>query len=86
MDGHVQTMKINATDKPKRGGDKHPVIKVIIVPTHVQKKDGADTRYTRTHNKSATMTAPVSIQISPPPLVALSRSPVDTPSLRASNL
>jgi hypothetical protein len=55
-------MKINEVDKPKRGGDKYPVINVTIVHTHVQKKDGVEMLYTRTCNKSATVMAPVSIQ------------------------
>lgn len=75
-------MKINEADKPKHGGDKYPVINLIIVHTHVQKKDVVETRYTRTCNISETTMAPVSIQISPPPLEALSRSPVDTPSVK----
>jgi hypothetical protein len=80
-------MKINEADKPKHGGDKYPVINLIIVHTHVHKKDVVEMRSTRTCNMSATALAPVSIQISPPPLEALSRSPVDTPSLtETSNL
>jgi hypothetical protein len=59
---HVQTMKINEADKPNRGGDKYPVINLIIVHTHVQ-KDEVVMLYTRTCNKSATIMAPpVSIQ------------------------
>jgi hypothetical protein len=75
-------MKINEADKPKHGGDKYQVINLIIVHTHVQKTAVVEMLYTRTCNISATTMAPVSIQISPPSLEALSRSPVDTPSLK----